>query len=464
MNRYKGTYFTSNTAKTVQPWSTSEGILVNDQDTTQLKKAVLKLIEGSRKYLKICSFILNDMEIFEALRQKLVQEDVVLFVLTSLDPQKLSSNYLTEEEMSEESTNRHLSFISTLYNLGGHIRAADNIHAKFIIADSSSGVIMSANLTKYSLNQNPESGISISNAEDIKSVEVLFEKIYLKATDYKTFHKRDKGRSMVSSVHRTISANDFDGLEKLNLTFTYETLNNSLYQNLISIIDNAKRYVRIGTYSIVQLSYLPELIETLQKAKKRGVDIKFFCRAMNHRNDHRESCEKLLEMGIPIYGDLYNHAKGIATEKEGMIFTANIDGKHGLKSGFEVGLLLQRTQLEALRAFLEWQIETAPFVATQNPGQQELHNSEIDRLSLKNSSAPKQPSSITLQTNSIKIQDDLRQHPIYLLYKDDSVCGVKIKEKTYSCVLNGSLLSLKKEKRFSNYPQFMLTYHNLNIT
>lgn len=232
---------------------------------------------------------------------------------------------------------------------------------------------------------------------------------------------------------------------------------------MISIINNAEAYLLIGTYSIVELMNLPELFESLKKAKQRNVDINFFCRAMNHRIDHLEGCGKILELGIPVYGDLYNHAKGIVNEKEGMIFTANIDGKHGLKSGFEVGLILNGPYLSNLKAFLEWQINSAYFKACHNPDKRELHISESYKESLKRLSSFETSKSITIVTNSIKIQDDLKDYPIYLLCEGKRVYGIKVKGKTYGCILRGSKITLTEEKKLFNHAQYMIKYENLNI-
>jgi len=463
MTNYKGTYFLKNEKRNGHEWSNSENILVNTENSRQLKEEILRLISSAKKCLKICSFIINDEEVFEALKQKLVQEDTVLFILTSLDPRKLSSNYFTEEERSDESIKMHQRIISTLYNLGGHVRTADNIHAKFIISDSSKALVMSANLTSFSLNLNPESGIYFSSQEDLKSIEILFEKIFLKATTIISFRKKGKGRSSIESLHKSIKSSDLNSLDQNNLVYTYEGLNNSIYQKLISIIDDANSYISIGTYSIVELENLPELLESLRKAKERKVDIKFFCRAMNHRPDHLEGCKKLLELGISVYGDLYNHAKGIISEKGGMIFTANIDGKHGLKSGFEVGLILKGKYLSSLREFLNWQIDSAFFAAGHNPAIGDLHISESYKENLKNISAIEIGETITIDTNSIEIKSELKKYPVYLLCSRKKVNGIKVKNKTFAVTCKGSKILIKEEKKLYNRAQYMIKHKKLNI-
>ena len=83
---------------------------------------------------------------------------------------------------------------------------------------------------------------------------------------------------------------------------------------------------------------------------------------MNHRQDHLKGVSMLRELGCKIYGDADNHAKGIINENEGFIFTANIDGEHGLKQGFEIGYNLNQEEYKALRNFFAYKIKTAPSI------------------------------------------------------------------------------------------------------
>ena len=57
-----------------------------------------------------------------------------------------------------------------------------------------------------------------------------------------------------------------------------------------------------------------------------------------------EEINKLKSLGCVVYGDDNNHSKCILSEKDGILFTANIDGKQGLLNGFEVGIKLTNEQ------------------------------------------------------------------------------------------------------------------------
>lgn len=91
---------------------------------------------------------------------------------------------------------------------------------------------------------------------------------------------------------------------------------------------------------------------------------------MNHRSDHLAACRILAELGVEIFGDMFNHSKGISVDNnEGVIFTANIDGKHGLKSGFEVGYVIKsiNNSFDSFNSFLNYQIAAAPFAFRLSP-------------------------------------------------------------------------------------------------
>ena len=65
------------------------------------------------------------------------------------------------------------------------------------------------------------------------------------------------------------------------------------------------------------------------------------------------SCIRELEgLGCTNYGDDCNHSKCVMSESEGILFTANIDGNHGMKNGFEVGCVLEEEDLNDMRILL----------------------------------------------------------------------------------------------------------------
>ena len=55
-----------------------------------------------------------------------------------------------------------------------------------------------------------------------------------------------------------------------NLRYTYESDTNNLYEEIVSIINNASEDLYISTYSIVGLDSLMELKQSIKDASGRG--------------------------------------------------------------------------------------------------------------------------------------------------------------------------------------------------
>ena len=75
---------------------------------------------------------------------------------------------------------------------------------------------------------------------------------------------------------------------------------------------------------------------------------------------HDESLRQIAFLeskGCKSKGDDSNHSKCVISESEGIVFTANIDGIHGMKTGFEVGCALQGEELETARKYVKHLIE-----------------------------------------------------------------------------------------------------------
>ena len=98
------------------------------------------------------------------------------------------------------------------------------------------------------------------------------------------------------------------------------------------------------------------MTEALRYATERGVKVRLYSNYIQDNNSLSESLRciaSLEQLGCEHMGDGQNHSKCVLSEGEGIIFTANIDGKHGLKGGFEVGCVLEGERLEEMRSFVE---------------------------------------------------------------------------------------------------------------
>lgn len=465
---FKGGYFIMNPDRKREKWENKNELFVTLPYEHSLKDKIIKLIREAKISLKICSFILTDMEIFHEIKDVLQKQDVAVFILTQLDYSHLSSSLLSEEENTENMRQTHLDIIYRLSTKGAHIRAAKNAHAKFIVSDRSRALLMSANMTTPSLTLNAESGIFINDKDTINHLDRLFDIIYQYKTDYTKFIKAGRDKQFVVSRETEKSEKLFNYPVQTQLRFTFDDIQQSLYQELVNIIQEASCEVIISTYSIVGLEHLPELTSAIQNKIAEGVAIKIFCRGMNYRQDHIKGCAKLCELGCNIYGDVYNHSKGIFTKNRCMIFTANIDGNHGLISGFEVGTVLTGMQADHLESFIKWQIDSAPYRFVVSPLKKELFNQYAFYCRQKKIQPFELSENIGI---SLTAQDEtllkaLETMPCYIKAKNEEITQIQIGEYHYLAEYKDNTIFVKGRVKKLNFQleAYLLTYNNMTIT
>jgi hypothetical protein len=323
-----------------------------------------------------------------------------------------------EEEVNPNFYQKHLDYISKLYSNGAHIRAATKAHAKFLIIDDNEALVMSANITTPSLNDNPESGVYVLHKESLKSLISLFDIIYQYGTEYTKFKSASKNKQFVVSREISLKKDWLNHIDNYNIKYTWANENQSLYSEIINLINNGdvNSEIIISTYSVVGLDNIPEFTESIKKYINKGGEVLLFCRGMNYRSDHLNNCTKLSKIGVKIFGDVYNHSKGIISNKKGFIFTANIDGNHGLTNGFEIGYYLNDSQRNCLNCFISWQIENAPFVFKVNPTKNEFYETYKYYTETKGIASLKLPDhlEIRISNGALKIKSELEKFPIYV--------------------------------------------------
>lgn len=444
-------------------------IFLTQENNRSLKYEILKLIQESKEVLKICSFIIADEEIFIAIRNKAQNSNTAIFILTQLDQKKLTDqsalfNYLTEEEISQNSTQSHLRKIKKLYENGVHIRASASVHAKFIIADRTRALITSANLTTLSLNLNTESGVYL-NEKSATELDLLFDLIFKSGTYKQFIDSTKKNEVMIVQSFEEMNIERLPDPAASNLRYTYETDANNLYDEMVAIINEASHYLYLSTYSIVKLSSLTALMQALKDARSRGVEINIFCRGMNFRNDHLEGSHMLSALGCNLFGDISNHSKGIVSEKAGMLFTANIDGEHGLTNGMEVGYLLSENERVEFLNIHEIMIDAAFYTFQPKPSRRTFFETYENYESLKEISALEGFPEITIEVKpGLQINEtELKDCPLFY-GKGKNEHYLIAGKSFYLCdKVNNTYSLIKKEYPDYQPEKMLLKYVNLKI-
>ncbi len=327
-----------------------DSYLINGNNSMMLTHSIKELIKRSTKYIKACNFLFQDKEIIELLQQA-CDRGVAVFIISNIR----LSEYSEDDEKKEESTNTTLPNLNALKEIGCHVHLLTELHAKFVICDGMQGILMSANFSANSLDKNTETGIPIFGAE-LSDLEYVFEKLYLSSdiTDIDKTSERnvllkktrplklDKDNHLSSNMRFTIASEHKDN----NL---YNCRIISIYNTIVGIINKAQKYVYIVTWHFKNLEQLPEFKEAIEKAIKRGVNVviysNYYGKGSLSLNASRKAIDELKHMGCRNYGDDNNHSKCVISENDGILFTANIDGKSGMHNGFEAGCKLSREQI-----------------------------------------------------------------------------------------------------------------------
>ncbi len=328
--------------------------LINGNGNTFLTDGIKKIIKEANSYIKACNFLFQDTEIINLLKEA-CNRGVAIFVISNIQ----FEGYLEDEETKSKRRNDNTTLpnLSNLKSMGCHVHLLTELHAKFIISDGKEGIVMSANFASNSIRNNTETGVYVYDNE-LNDLEYIFEKLYL-SSDVTDIDKDDK-HNVFSKKTRAVKIDTVSFLKsRIRFTIASQRKDNnltechitSIYDTILNIIQNAEKYVYIVTWHFKMLNKLPGFIEAIKQALKKGVKITLYSNMYGRGSNSLESSLteiKILEkMGCKVNGDNNNHSKCVLSEKDGIIFTANIDGFTGLLSGFEAGCILSEEERKA---------------------------------------------------------------------------------------------------------------------
>ncbi|WP_445957299.1 phospholipase D family protein [Yeosuana sp.] len=466
---FEGGYFIYRNLVKENNYSNQIDLMVTLPYNHGIKNTIISLIHKAKKSIKLCSFILSDPEIYTELNSVLSERKIAVFILTQLDNSKLSTSFLSEEEAVENFYQKHLDYIGKLYINGAHIRAAKSAHSKFIIIDDTEALVMSANITTPSLNENPESGVFVADKDSLHSLVSLFDIIYQYGTEYTKFKVASKDKQFVVSRITNMQTDWLKQFANSNIKFTWGNEHRNLYLEILNLINNGdpNGKIIISTYSVVGLDNIPEFLIAIKSYIEKGGVVDLFCRGMNYRSDHLKNCTILSQLGVRIYGDLFNHSKGIISNDKGFIFTANIDGNHGLINGFEIGYCLEDDQKINLENFINWQIENAPYEFKINPSKNDFFETYQFYSETKGINVMELPKCITfnIPNGDPKLKNELNLYPIYVHCNSSKlVQSINVGNSYYSVnMFEDKIEILEKVNRVFNSETYLLQCEDITI-
>ena len=339
--------------------------LINDKFRRELTQSILLAIREAKQYIKTGNFLFQDPAIVKELNIAM-SRGVSVFILTNIS--ELEREVARSSE--PDNINMHLSNLKTMHKHGAHCRSLDDLHAKFIIADGQTGILMSANFAPTSLDNNIETGLLL-NWPELKDLEYTFDILYINSDVYlqesEDRHQSIRAKSPVprtafdaphisSDLRLTVAQYSDAGDGNPRATNLRYCNVHTIYDDVIGIISRAKDYIYIVTWHFKALNRLPEFTEAVENAINRGVLVYLYSNTEQPNGSRHESLRQiqyLESLGCKSKGDDNNHSKCVISESEGIVFTANVDGYRGMKSGFEVGCVLRGEELDKAREYAE---------------------------------------------------------------------------------------------------------------
>ena len=339
--------------------------LINDKNRRELTDCIVQTIRDAKEYIKTGNFLFQDVAIITELKIAM-ERGVAVFLLSNIPELEAQAR----ERGETDRHNMHLTNIRKLHRKGAHCHSLDDLHAKFILADGDKGLLMSANFAPTSLDNNIETGL-VLEGQELHDLEYTFDILYMNSDVYlqesELRHQSIRADSPVSplsfdskhitsDIRLTLAQKEAFGDKNKQVTNLRYCKVHSIYDEIVGIIERAKDYVYIVTWHFKALDLLPEFTDVIKRAIERGVWVSLYSNTEQKNDSQLKSLKQIAfleSIGCKSKGDDNNHSKCIISESEGIVFTANIDGIDGLKTGFEIGCILRGEELEKAREYTE---------------------------------------------------------------------------------------------------------------
>ena len=303
---------------------------------------MIAMIENAQDNVLLCNWMLSHSKVESSLAQAASRLNGRVHVLTTLET-SVHSRYTDDEAALND-----LSRLQKLAGEGVYIRLHPEAHAKFLIVDDQV-LVTSANIRDTSLEKNIETGVLSSNPQVVKDFRSMYAHVWLQ--EAKQHIRPSKSDPRLGNTWKSDKSEPptFDG----DACWTLSNRRMSLVKQILTTINAAKKTLRISTYAFSSLEsgVGNQVLKAILAADARGVRTTILYHATStaigrppreheaHGFGGIARCKNLTMVGHPRL-----HAKHvIADEEAALMFTANLDGSHGLNSGIEVGVKLSRT-------------------------------------------------------------------------------------------------------------------------
>ncbi|SCY41156.1 Phosphatidylserine/phosphatidylglycerophosphate/cardiolipin synthase [Nonlabens sp. Hel1_33_55] len=322
---------------------------------------IIEHIEQAEEMICLQSFLIQDTSIIDAL-VKASQRDVKVFILDAAETRLKTQAYPEDDSFIFD---EYKEMINNKFRRNFVHRQAENLHAKFILIDPKSynanGFLFTGNFNEKPFKENPELGIALDESQ----TNDLFKLFVYHFWEHTTDEQND-----TQTFDKVRPANKFQApkLDHILCTSPNPDLSN-LKSTLHNAIKNAEDQISFSTFG---LDIEHELAQGILNKIKSGIEVTIFCRPrektiVNHISE-------LQKAGAMVFCHPLIHAKSIILDgKEAYVFTANFE-KHGMDTGFEVGISLSNKQTKDLIGIYNKWKQDFPLTFHSQKSVQEISN------------------------------------------------------------------------------------------
>lgn len=349
---------------TTNNWQSTEGqqLTIMESGPKQvLFYSIIDYIQQAEEMICLQSFLIQDTTIIDALIEA-SQRGVKVFILDAAETRLKTQAHPEDDSFIAD---EYKEMINMKFRRHFVHRQAVNLHAKFILIDprsnNANGFLFTGNFNEKPFKENPELGVELDEVQTNELFKLFVYHFWEHTTDEqndsKTFDKvRPANKFQAPKLHHILCTSPNTDLSNLKST-------------LITAISNTQTSISFSTFGFDMQHELA--IEILNKIKS-GVEVTIYCRPrektiVNHISE-------LHKAGAKVYCHPLIHAKSlIVDDKEAYIFTANFE-KHGMDTGFEVGVPLSNRQTKDLRGIHNKWKQDFPLIFHSQKSVQEISN------------------------------------------------------------------------------------------
>jgi cardiolipin synthase A/B len=306
----------------------------------RFRQALIAAIDGARDVVLLCSFLLADDAITQAILRAAAR-GVRAYVLTASE-QRIGKTVRDDESFEQRMITEHKRMLAAL---AGKIllRSAEHIHAKFLVVDPRSATAARAWLSTANFNRALRDGIELGVQLDPAATRALAD--CFRWAFWNEAERELRGPDRLFQVSRALASPAPPLDDRIYATTQAGA---RLGACVVALIEGAQRDLVVASYG---LAADHPAVTALVAAARRGVRVTVLTRP---RGAVAAGVAALAGAGITVLAHDNLHAKAVVADGRALVMSANLEA-HGLDHGFEVGALLPGSLAHSVEETLrEW--------------------------------------------------------------------------------------------------------------